>query len=142
MRHGKHTFKVGRNCGHRRSLIANMLKSLIEHERIETSETKAKELRIHADQMITLAKENTLASRRRAIGELMVSFNRLTPKEARAAKTGDTSAYNADRRVIDKLFNHLSKRFATRNGGFTRIIKKGHRIGDNSLKCFIEFLPE
>lgn len=142
MRHGKHTFKVGRNSGHRRSLIANLLKSLIEHERIETSETKAKELRIHADEMITLAKENTLASRRRAIGELMVSFNRLTPKEARAAKAGDTSAYNADRRVIDKLFNDLSKRFATRNGGFTRIIKKGHRIGDNSLKCFIEFLPE
>lgn len=142
MRHGKHTFKVGRNCGHRRSLIANMLKSLIEHERIETSETKAKELRIHADHMITLAKENTLASRRRAIGELMVSFNRLTPKEARAAKTGDTSAYNADRKVIEKLFNDLSKRFATRNGGFTRIIKNSHRIGDNSLKCFIEFLPE
>ena len=142
MRHGKHTFKVGRNCGHRRSLIANMLKSLIEHERIETSETKAKELRIHADHMISLAKENTLASKRRVIAELMVSFNRLTPKEARAAKAGDTSGYNVDRKVVDKLFTHLSKRFASRGGGFTRIIKSSRRIGDNSRKCFIEFLPE
>jgi large subunit ribosomal protein L17 len=119
-----------------------MLKSLIEHERIETSETKAKELRSHADRMITMAKENTLASKRRAIAKLMVSFNRLTTKEARAAKAGDTSSYNADRKIIDKLFNDLSKRFATRNGGFTRIIKNGHRVGDNSLTCFIEFLPE
>lgn len=142
MRHGKHTFKVGRNCGHRRSLIANLLKSLIEHERIETSETKAKELRIHADRMVSLAKKNTLASKRQAIAELMVSFNRLTPKEARAAKTGDTSSYNSDRKIIDKLFNDLSKRFAVRNGGFTRIIKNGHRVGDNALTCFIEFLPE
>ncbi|HSX03098.1 MAG TPA: 50S ribosomal protein L17 [Rhabdochlamydiaceae bacterium] len=142
MRHGKHTFKVGRSCGHRRSLIANMLKSLIEHERIETSETKAKELRMHADRMITMAKDNTLASKRRAIAKLMVSYNRLTPKEARAAKAGDTSAYNADRKLVDKLFNELSKRFATRNGGFTRIVKKHYRVGDNSLSCFIEFLPE
>lgn len=142
MRHGKHTFKVGRNCGHRRSLIANMLKSLIEHERIETSETKAKELRMHADRMITMAKENTLASKRRAIAKLMVSFNRLTPKEARAAKAGDTSGYNSDRKVVDKLFNELSKRFATRNGGFTRIVKNTRRVGDNALSCFIEFLPE
>ena len=57
MRHRKNTFKVGRNCGHRRSLIANMLKSLIEHERIVTTETKAKYLRRDADKMVTLAKE-------------------------------------------------------------------------------------
>ena len=142
MRHSKHTFKVGRNCGHRRSLIANMLKSLIEHGRIETSITKAKELRRHADHLITIAKKNTLASRRQAIGELMVTFNRLTPKEARAAKGGDTSAYNADRQVINKLFGDLSKRFATRNGGFTRIIKNARRVGDNCPTCIIEYLPE
>ena len=142
MRHAKHTFKVGRNCGHRRSLIANLLKSLIEHGRIETSITKAKELRRHADQIVTIAKKNTLASRRQAIGELMVTFNKLTPKEARAAKNGDTSAYNADRQVISKLFGDLSKRFATRNGGFTRIIKNSRRIGDNAPTCIIEYLPE
>jgi large subunit ribosomal protein L17 len=142
MRHGKHTFKIGRNASHRRCLIANMLKSLIEHERIETTVTKAKELRRHADRMITLTKKNTLASRRLAIARLMISYNPLTPKEARAAKAGDLSAYNSDRKVVGKLFDTLSKRFETRPGGFTRIIKKSNRIGDNAPTCFIEYLPE
>ena len=67
MRHNKHTFKVGRTASHRRAMIANMLKSLIQHEKIETTMTKAKELRRHADHMITLAKKNTLATRRTEI---------------------------------------------------------------------------
>jgi large subunit ribosomal protein L17 len=142
MRHGKHTFKIGRNASHRRCLIANMLKSLIEHERIETTVTKAKELRRHADRMITLAKKNTLASRRLATARLMISYNALTPKEARAAKAGDLSAYNTDRKVVGKLFDTLSKRFETRPGGFTRIIKKSNRVGDNAPTCFIEYLPQ
>ncbi|NGX45471.1 MAG: 50S ribosomal protein L17 [Chlamydiae bacterium] len=143
MRHGKHTFKLGRNSSHRRSLIANMLKSLIEHERIETSLAKAKELRRHADRMVTLAKKQTLASRRCAIAKLMVSYNSLTPKEARAAKKGDTKAYNGDRRVVDKLFTDLGPRFEKREGGYTRIIKmSGRRVGDGSQRCLIEYLPE
>jgi large subunit ribosomal protein L17 len=140
MRHAKDTFKIGRNAGHRRCLIANMLKSLIEHERIETTERKAKELRRHADRMITLAKANTLSSRRRAIAELMISFNALSSKEARVAKAGNKKAYNGDRLIIGKLFGELAGRFAERNGGFTRIIKKDVRIGDNAPMCFIEFL--
>src|SRR5260221_14675076 len=140
MRHGKDTFKIGRTASHRRCLIANMLKSLIEHGRIETTERKAKELRRHADHMITLAKKNTLASRRRAIADLMISFNALTSKEAREAKAGNKSAYNGDRIVIGKLFGELSERFATRNGGYTRIIKKNFRVGDNAPLCFIEYL--
>jgi large subunit ribosomal protein L17 len=123
-------------------MIANMLKSLIEHERIDTTVRKAKELRRHADHMITLAKKNTLASRRQAIGELMVSFNALTPKEAREAKAGNTAAYNADRKVIQKLFGALAQRFATRQGGYTRIIPKEQRVGDNAPSCFIEYLPQ
>ncbi len=142
MRHGKDTFKIGRTAGHRRCMIANMLKALIEHERIETTERKAKELRRHADHMITLAKKNTLSSRRRAVADLMISFNALTSKEARAAKKGDKDAYNADRLVIGKLFGELGKRFATRNGGFTRIIKKDFRVGDSAPSCFIEYLPQ
>lgn len=142
MRHGNHTFKVGRNCGHRRSLIANMLKSIIEHGRIETSVTKAKELRRHADRMITLAKKNTLASRRSAIGALMLTYNPLTAKEARTAKKGDNSVYNNDRLVLDKLFNELAKRFTSRNGGYTRIIRSTQRVGDNSPTCVIEYLSE
>ena len=123
-------------------MLANMLKSLIEHERIETTVAKAKELRRHADRMITLAKKNTLASRRMAIANMMISYNSLTPKETRQAKAGDTSAYNTDRNVIGKLFGPLSTRFAARNGGYTRIIKSDTRVGDNAQTCFIEYLPQ
>ncbi|MES2122406.1 MAG: 50S ribosomal protein L17 [Chlamydiota bacterium] len=140
MRHGKDTFKIGRTASHRRCLIANMLKSLIDSGRIETTERKAKQLKRHADKMITLAKKNTLASRRRAIAELMINYNPLTTKEARAAKAGNKQSYNTDRRVIDKLFGELSLRFAERNGGYTRVIKKDFRVGDNAPMCYIEYL--
>lgn len=88
MRHGKHTFKVGRTGSHRRCMIANMLKSLIENGRISTTVVKAKELRRHADKMITLAKKNTLSSHRNAISALKVEYNPLSSKEARDAKKG------------------------------------------------------
>jgi large subunit ribosomal protein L17 len=117
-----------------------MLKSLIEHGRVETTERKAKELRRHADRMITLAKRNTLATRRKAIAELMISYNPLTSKEARAAKAGNTEHYNGDRKVIGILFGELSQRFTERNGGYTRIIKKNFRVGDNAPMCYIEYL--
>jgi len=142
MRHGKDTFKIGRTASHRRCMIANMLKALIEHGRIETTERKAKELRRHADHMITLAKKNTLASRRRAVAELMIAYNALTSKEARAAKAGKTQAHNTDRKVVGKLFGELAVRFAARNGGYTRIIKKDFRIGDSAPSCFIEYLAQ
>lgn len=143
MRHRKNTCKLGRDCGHRRSLFANMLKALIQNERIVTTEAKAKRLKSYADKMVTLAKKNTLASRRHAIGELMIRYNSLTSKEARAAKNGDTSVYNDDRRVVQKLFSDLGPRFAARQGGYTRVIKTAAmRQGDNSAKCILEFLPE
>lgn len=142
MRHRKDTFKIGRTASHRRCLMANMLKSLIQHGRIETTERKAKELRRYADRMVTLAKKNTVASRRQAIAAMMISFNTLTSKETRLAKKGDLSAYNDDRQVINKLFGELAVRFATRPGGFTRILKKGQRVGDNAPVCYIEYLSE
>jgi len=143
MRHRKSNFKLGRNSSHRRSLIANMLKSLIEHERIVTTEAKAKVLKRYADRVVTLAKKNTLASRRQAIAELMVQYNALTPKERRAAKNGDTSAYNGDRKVMGKLFGEIGPRFANRSGGYSRVIKTSSvRKGDNSPKCIIEYLAE
>lgn len=140
MRHRKHTFKVGRTGSHRRSMIANMLKSLIENGRISTTVVKAKELRRHADKLITMAKKDTLAARRNAISTLRVCFNSLTPSEARAAKAGDTSAYSRDRIVIGKLFGELKTRFAARNGGYTRIIRTHDRIGDSAPTCFIEYI--
>lgn len=121
-------------------MFANMLKSLIVHGRIETTLPKAKALRRYADKMVTLAKKNTLADRRRAIAELMIRYNQLTPKEARLAKSGDTSAYNTDRQVIDILFGEIGTRFASRQGGYTRIVKSDKRVGDNAQNCIIEFL--
>lgn len=142
MRHRKDSFKLGRNTSHRRCLIANLLKSLVEHERIETTVAKAKELRRHADRLITIAKKQNLAAKRQAVSKMMVQFNALTPKEKRAAKEGKTYAYNTDRQVIGKLFGTLAERFANRNGGYTRIIKKERRVGDNAPLCYIEFLPQ
>jgi large subunit ribosomal protein L17 len=123
-------------------MISNMLKSLIENGSIETTLEKAKILRSYADQMITLGKKNTLPSRRKAIGEMMIRFNPLTPKEAKAVKNGDTSAYNRDRKIISKLFGELAPRFANRQGGYTRIIRMGERLGDGAQKCIIEYLQD
>lgn len=140
MRHLKDTCKLNRTSSHRRCMFANMLKSLIEHGRIETTVPKAKALRRHADRMITLAKENTLAARRRAIAHMMISFNTLSEKDKRAVKNGNLSSYNGDRVVIDRLFGELGTRFASREGGYTRIIKNHRRVGDGALTCFIEYL--
>jgi len=139
MRHGKHTFKIGRRGTHRRAMLANMVKSLILNEAVETTVTKAKELRAYADQMITLAKKNTLASRRTAMSRLQLRYNPLTSKEARLAKKGDTSLFNDDRLVINKLWE-LKERYATRAGGYTRIIRTDIRVGDNAPKCVVEYV--
>lgn len=140
MRHGKHTFKVGRTGSHRRCMLSNMMKSLIENERIATTVVKAKELRRHAERMITLAKKNTLAAKRNAVAQLKIEFNPLSTKEARQAKGGDKGAYSRDRLVVEKLFGELRERFAGRNGGYTRIVRTETRIGDNAQTCFIEYL--
>ncbi|MCP5469694.1 MAG: 50S ribosomal protein L17 [Chlamydiales bacterium] len=141
MRHRKQICKLGRTSSHRRCLIANMLKDLIDRERIITSVAKAKELRRHADRIVTLAKKDTLASKREAKKRLMVRYNTLTSKERREVREGNTAAYNTDRRVIKKL-EGLASRFSSREGGYTRIIKKGKRVGDNADLCVIEYLSE
>ena len=140
MRHQKLTVKLNRDSSHRRALVANMLKALVEHGRIETTVPKAKELRRHADRLITLAKKNTLASRRAAISKMMISYNTLSAKEVRSAKKGDTSSYNTDRKVVGKLFNELSGRYAARDGGYTRIVRKENRQGDGCPLCIIEYV--
>ncbi len=142
MRHLNNTCKLNRTSSHRRCMFANMLKSLIQNERIETTLAKAKELRRHADKMITLAKKNNLAARRQAIGEMMIRFNALSDKEERAARQGDTSVYNDDRQVINKLFTELGPRFVNRQGGYTRIVRNKRRVGDNAQTCIIEYLAD
>jgi len=142
VRHRKDTFKLGRETSHRRCLLANLLKSLVVNERIETTVAKAKELRRHADRLITIAKKQNLAAKRQVIGKLMIQYNKLTTKEQRAAKAGKTYAYNDDRVIVSKLFDQLAQRFDSRNGGYTRIVKHRRRVGDNAPLCYIEYLPE
>jgi large subunit ribosomal protein L17 len=121
-----------------------MVKSLISHGKITTTVTKAKELRRVADRMITLAKKNTLASRRQAAAALMIVYNTLSTKEGRAIKKGGKvdDVYNADRQVLNKLFGDLSQRFTERQGGYTRITRLAQRIGDNAPTCLLEYLPK
>ncbi len=140
MRHAKRTCKLGRTSSHKRCLMANMLKSLIEHGQIETTVVKAKELRRYADRVVTLAKKNTLASKRDIQSRLMLRYNPLTPKETRAAKKGNTSSYNGDRKVMGILVNEIAPRFAERNGGYTRIMRLTNRVGDGAEKCIIQYI--
>ncbi len=141
MRHRKHTCKLNRTGSHRRCMFANMLKALIENGRIETTVAKAKELRRHADWMVSLAKEDTIAAKRRAKARLMLRYNHLSTQEKKLAKTDEKkTAYNGDRKVLNTLFTTLKDRFATRQGGYTRIIKKSTRKGDGAPTCVIEYL--
>lgn len=143
MRHAKSSAKLSKTSSHRRCMFANMLKSLVDSEKIVTTVPKAKELKRFADQLITLAKKNTLASRRAAIGWLMIRYNQLTPKEARMARAGDTRSYNNDRKVIEKLFGVLGPRFEKRQGGYTRIMRlPDHRAGDNAQECILQYLDD
>lgn len=141
MRHRKDTAKLGRTGSHKRCMMANLLKSLIHFESIETTVEKAKELRRYADKMITLAKKNDLHAKRRAIALLMIRFNHLTAKDCRLAREGNNKRYNVDRLVIGKLFDDLGERFKAREGGYTRIVRTNRRCGDNAEKCIIEYLP-
>jgi len=117
MRHGVDHRKLGRKPAHRKALLRNLMIALVRAERIETTVPKAKELRPLADRLITLGKAGTLHSRRRV-------FSLLTDKEA-----------------TDKLFATLAGRFVGRQGGYTRIVRTGFRVGDGAEMAIIEYLP-
>ena len=116
MRHGHGLRKLNRTSEHRLAMLRNMMNSLIEHEAIKTTLPKAKELRRVIEPMITLAKEATVANRR-------LAFDRLR-----------------DREMVTKLFTELGPRFATRPGGYLRILKFGFRHGDNAPMALVELL--
>ena len=116
MRHRKSGRQLGRNTHHRRALFRSLVTSLLEHERIETTEAKAKEVRILADRIITLGKRGDLHARRRAL------------------------AYVRTREVVGKVFSDLAGRFAQRPGGYTRLIKTRRRIGDAARMVVIELV--
>src|SRR5215469_2118996 len=116
MRHKVAGFKLGRTTSHRRSLLRNMVTSLILEERIETTIPKAKALRPQIEKMITLGKRGDLAARRQA------------------------AAYVMTDEALRKLFDTLGPRFGDRNGGYVRIIRGGWQKGDGADKAFIELL--
>ncbi len=116
MRHREKGRQLGRNTKHRWALYRSLVTSLLEHERIETTEAKAKEIRGFTDRMITLGKEGDLPARRRAL-----SFLR-------------------SKAVVSKLFSDVAGRFRERNGGYTRIIKTRRRIGDAAEMVAIELV--
>ena len=114
MRHRSGLSKLNRTSSHRLAMLRNMMNSLLEHEAIKTTVPKAKELRRVVEPMITLAKVDTVANRR-------LAFNRLR-----------------NRAIVTKLFEVLGPRFANRNGGYTRILKMGFRVGDNAPMAYME----
>ena len=118
MRHRKAGRKLGRTTSHRKAMLRNMVTSFLEHEKIVTTDAKAKELRKVAEKMITLGKKNSLHARRQAL-----SFIR-------------------DRAVVKKLFEELSSRYRKRAGGYSRIVKIGHRAGDNAPMSVVELVSE
>jgi len=117
MRHGMDHRKLGRNPSHRKALLRNLMNALVRSERIETTVEKAKELRRLADRLITLGKRDTTHARRRVFSLL------------------------SDKANTEKLFAGLAGRFRERQGGYTRIVRTGYRIGDGAEMAIIEYLP-
>ena len=116
MRHRKAGNRLGRTSSHLQAMIRNMVTSLLEHERIVTTTPKAKEIRKIADRMITLAKRGDLHARRQALSVIR------------------------DKKVVAKLFTELKDEYMDRNGGYTRIIRTGNRIGDAAPMAILELV--
>lgn len=116
MRHRLGLRKLNRTSSHRLAMLRNMIASLLRHEVIKTTLPKAKELRRVAEPILTLGKNPSLANRRLAFARLR------------------------DREMVTKLFDELGPRYATRNGGYSRILKFGFRKGDNAPMALIELL--
>ncbi|MCH2479781.1 MAG: 50S ribosomal protein L17 [Flavobacteriales bacterium] len=116
MRHRKKVIKLGRKTAHRKAMLANMASSLIEHKRINTTLTKAKALKVFIEPLITKSKTDDTHNRR-------ICFSKLRDKVA-----------------VKTLFDEVVKKIDNRPGGYTRIIKLGNRMGDNSSMAMIEFV--
>ncbi|MDY0185297.1 MAG: 50S ribosomal protein L17 [Desulfuromonadaceae bacterium] len=116
MRHNKSGRRLGRNSSHRKAMLRNLVTSLLDVEKIMTTDARAKEVRKLAEKMITLGKKGDLHARRQALSVVQ------------------------DKNVVAKLFDRLAPRYAERCGGYTRIMKVGNRTGDNAPVSIIEFV--
>jgi large subunit ribosomal protein L17 len=133
MRHLNAGRKLSRNASHRRALYRNLALALFRHERIITTVAKAKAVRPFVEKLITLAKKNTLHARRLVLSRLG------TPSKAEVEPESEDN----NQIILDKLFKEIGPRFATRPGGYTRIIKRHERrLGDAGPTAFLELLKE
>ena len=117
MRHQKQRGKLSRDASHRKALLANLCKEVIQHERIKTSEAKAKAVKPELEQLITLAKRGDLHARRQALATL-----------------------HNDKFIVHKLFEEVAPRYVERPGGYTRIVKLGPRKSDSTEMVYLELV--
>ena len=111
--------KLGRTNKHRRSMLANLTRDVINNEKIETTETRAKEVRKFVDKLISYGKDGSLVARRKALAFL-----------------------HNDKETVAKVFDELAPRYQNRNGGYTRILKLEERRGDDALMVILELIQE
>lgn len=116
MRHAKRGRKIGTSASHRKAILEGLARQVIVHERVKTTEAKAKELRPYVEKVITLGKKGDLHARRQALAVL------------------------GDREIVHKLFAEIGPRYAERDGGYTRILKLGPRQGDAAPMAMIELV--
>src|ERR1700749_1790007 len=117
MRHQRNRYQLSRTASHRKALLMNLSKEIIEHERIQTTEAKAKAVRPELEKLITLAKRGDLHARRQALSAL-----------------GQASS------IVHQLFGGVAPRYETRNGGYTRILKLGPRASDSTEMVLLELV--
>jgi large subunit ribosomal protein L17 len=117
MRHAKQRHKLSRDSSHRKALLRNLSRELIQHERIKTSQAKAKAVKPEVEKLITLGKRSDLHARRQALSEL-----------------------GQDKFLVHKLFEEIAPRYAERPGGYTRIVKLGPRRSDSTEMVFLELV--
>ncbi len=137
MRHRKSGRKLGRNASHRDAMFRNMVTSLFESEKIQTTDAKAKELRRVAERLITLGKRNA-PSLVEAAAE--TDRDRLTAN--RVAAVRQAARVVRSREVLQKLFSDLAERYQARPGGYTRMMRIGRRLGDGAEMVIIELMPD
>ena len=117
MRHAKQRHKLSRDSAHRRALLRNLSREVIQHERITTSQAKAKAVKPKVERLITLGKRGDLHARRQAMSEL-----------------------GQDKFLVHKLFEEVAPRYADRPGGYTRVVKLGPRRSDSTEMVFLELV--
>lgn len=134
MRHLKRTAKLGRTGSHRNAMLANLVCSLIKHNRITTTLAKAKAARSVAEKMITLGKRDTIHARRMAAARLRVRGRSLELSKEQRRK------WRQNEDVVHILFDRVAPVFKDRNGGYTRIVKLGERRGDVAKMAILEWV--